>query len=163
MLRDSVENDALSQRFRSLSKEANGAIAFDDDLTQRFWSLSEEANGAVTFADELVDIEVVETNFEDEAVDVVIAVDVVESTKAVDTNPSFNTLWELSKHLTMKQAAAKLNVGTTTFKAMCRKHGIEYWPYRRFQSYYALQNSVVTTDSDKVRVCDRLKKSRICI
>ena len=64
--------------------------------------------------------------------------------------PSYHKLWEMSKHLDANQAAKVLRVGITKFKSICRDSGIAQWPYRKFQSYYALQGSAVTTRRDKV-------------
>ena len=42
--------------------------------------------------------------------------------------------------LSIKQAAAKIGIGTTELKRTCRKHGIGKWPWRRIQAVKDLSN-----------------------
>ena len=37
-------------------------------------------------------------------------------------------------HLPMKDAAAKIGIGATVFKQVCRKHNISKWPYRQLNA-----------------------------
>eukprot|EP00656_Telonema_subtile_P041784 TRINITY_DN4707_c0_g1_i3.p1 TRINITY_DN4707_c0_g1~~TRINITY_DN4707_c0_g1_i3.p1 ORF type:complete len:128 (+),score=33.45 TRINITY_DN4707_c0_g1_i3:143-526(+) len=48
--------------------------------------------------------------------------------------------------LPVAEAAKRLGVGLTLFKVICRKNGIQRWPYRKLQS---LQNKLTELESHR--------------
>ena len=63
-----------------------------------------------------------------------------------------NDLWNMSKRLTLRQAATQLKIGETKLKKICRLHGMQSWPYRLFQSYFKMLETPVFTDNDKMKL-----------
>lgn len=61
-------------------------------------------------------------------------------------------LWNMSKRLTLRQAATQLKVGETKLKKMCRLHGMRFWPHRLFQSYFKMLETPVLTENDKMKL-----------
>lgn len=64
-------------------------------------------------------------------------------------NITKDELWDMSKRLTLDQAASRLKIGTTKLKKICRLHGMQSWPYRLFQSYFKMLNAPIFSDDDK--------------
>ena len=61
-------------------------------------------------------------------------------------------LWNMSKRLTLRQAATQLKMGETKLKKFCRLHGMRFWPYRLFQSYFKMLETPVFTENDKLKL-----------
>lgn len=136
-----LRNDEISLRFRELFQQAPEAIdieEIDDSCLRRLEDLLKDE-------ETLEDCEETATTSDTSPLD-------EESTRRcerIGSFLSFETLWEMSKHMNVKTAAQSLNMSGTTFKLTCRRLGIPKWKYRTFQSYYALLESEASSEKDK--------------
>jgi len=69
-----------------------------------------------------------------------------------ESNITRDDLWDMSKRLTLCDAARHLKIGTTKFKKICRSHGMQSWPYRLFKSYKKMLDSPFFSENDKNKI-----------
>ena len=72
----------------------------------------------------------------------------IKTNSELDTLSS-DELWDMSKRLTLREAATCLNMGQTKLKKVCRLHGMQFWPHRLFQSYFKMLQTPIFTADDK--------------